>query len=206
MKSEFTNDPNVKAAFQFAKALESYPEEVGMAVGTIIENFVNGCSWAFIPDSNREYLTYSEMVEKNPEMTSVKVRGGYLLTMNMDYLIQVLRRTAGNYVTPKDLELASAHRQEALVKLDKYMKNKNQGVIGIYCLNDSPSITIDGIRYPALCVTLNDLLALCVRNGYYLKLGGHRRTPKEVAAHSREVISRLSLPPSRNALMIELCK
>lgn len=206
MESKFANDPNMKDAMQFAEALSKYPEEVTLGVGLVIVNFINGCSWAFVPDSNKEYPRYLESIQKNPQMSSTKIKNGYLYNINMDYLIQILRRTAGGYVTVRDLELATEHRNQALMSLEKFMKSGKSGMIGIYCLNDSTSITIDGIRYPAFSVTLNDLLAMCVRNGYSVKLGGKNRTPNEVSAHAREVLSRLMMSPSGNALMIGISK
>ncbi|MGV3076351.1 hypothetical protein ACEE21_14805, partial [Clostridium baratii] len=63
-----------------------------------------------------------------------------------------------------------------------------------------------GISYPAFCVTMPDLLALCVRNGYGLRLGGNMRTPNQVANHIDQVIPRLEIAPSGNALFVEIAK
>ena len=51
-----------------------------------------------------------------------------------------------------------------------------------------------------------DLLTLCVRNGYGLKLGGVVRTPNQVASHIGQVISKLEIAPSGKALFVEISK
>lgn len=194
------------AAIRFANELQKYPLEVSVGVGIIIPNLVNGCSWGIVNDTNEEYKKCLDAIKSNGNMSSYKIRGGYLVTMNMDYLLSILGRIASGYVTQRDLQIASEHRKKALVDLEKFMKKGGSGKIGIYNLNDSPRITVKGVTYPAFCVTMPDLLALCVRNGYGLKLGGVVRTPNQVASHIGQVIPRLEIAPSSNALFIEITK
>jgi len=194
------------AAARFADSLQKYPIEVAVGVGIVLPNLVNGCSWGFVTETNTEYVKILEEIQKNSNMSSYKVNGGYLFNMNMDYLLGILRQVAGGLVTNKDLEIASHHRQKALADLEKFLQKGGIGKIGIYNLNDSPRITVKGQSYPAFCVTLMDLLAICTRNGYGLKLGGKVRTPNEVAQHAIQVVEKLEIAPSANALFIEVAK
>lgn len=194
------------ASIKFANELQKYPPEVAVGVGVIIPNLVNGCSWGFVNDSNTEYKKCIEAIKANPNMSSFKVRGGYLVNMNMDYLLSILNRVASGYVRQKDLQIASQHRQKALLDLRKFLRKGGQGKIGIYNLNDSPRITVKGISYPSFCVTVQDLLAICVETGYGLNLGGTLRSPGQVASHILEVVERLEVAPSGNALFIEVQK
>lgn len=194
------------AAARFADSLQKYPIEVAVGVGIVLPHLVNGCSWGFVTETNTEYVKILEDIQKNSNMSSYKVNGGYLFNMNMDYLLGILRQVAGGLVTAKDLEIASQHRQKALADLEKFLQKGGLGKIGIYNLNDSPRITVKGQSYPAFCVTLMDLLAICTRNGYGLKLGGKVRTPNEVAQHAIQVVEKLEIAPSANALFIEVAK
>lgn len=194
------------ASMRFANEMQKYPQEVAVGVGIILPNLVNGCSWGFVNDTNEDFKKCIDAICKNPNMACFKVKNGYLVTMGMDYLLGILNRSATGLVRPRDLQLASEHRQKALVDLDKFMKKGLQGKIGIYNLNDSPSITVKGTTYRAFCVTLNDLLTIAIRNGYKLKLGGSARNPGQVASHAIQVISRLEVAPSGNALFIEVCR
>ena len=197
---------DVQAAQRFAQALSKYPSEVVTGVGLVIQNIPNGCTWAFVKDGNVDYEKQIEAIKNNSYMDSIKIRGGYLYSIKFDYLMSVLRKVAVGYVNDKELQIASEHRQKALVDLDKHMKKGKVGKIGIYNLNDSSNVVVDGVRYPAFCVTIQDLLTLCVRNGYYLKLGNSKRTPEQVHKRLVEVVSRLEVAPSANALFIEITK
>lgn len=194
------------AAVRFANELQKYPVEVSIGVGIVIPNLVNGCSWGFVNDTNTEYIRVLDEIQKNPNMSSYKVRGGYLYNISMDYLLQIMGRIAGEYVTKEDLEIAAKHRQKALADIDKFLKNGGTGKIGIYNLNDSPRITVRGVSYPAFCITLADLLATCVRNHYGLRLGNQVRTPGQVANHAVQTVEKLEVAPSGNALFIEVAK
>lgn len=194
------------AAIRFANELQKYPLEVAVGVGVVIPNLVNGCSWGFISDANEEYKKCLQSVQSNGNMSSYKIKGGYLVNINMDYLLSILGKIASGYVTARDLQIASDHRRKALVDLEKFMKKGGSGKIGIYNLNDSPRITVKGISFPSFCVTIPDLLTMCVRNGYGLKLGGTLRTANQVASHIDQVIPKLEIAPSGNALFIEISK
>lgn len=194
------------AAIRFANELQKYPPEVAVGVGIIIPNLVNGCSWGFVNESNTEYVKCIDAIKSNPNMSSFKVKGGYLVNMNMDYLLNILNRVASGYVRQRDLQIASQHRQKALLDLRKFLRKGGTGKIGIYNLNDSPRITVKGVSYPSFCVTLQDLLAICVESGYGLKLGSAVRTPGQVASHIVDVVERLEVAPSGNALFIEIQK
>ncbi len=194
------------ASIRFANELQKYPQEVAVGVGVVIPNLVNGCSWGFVNDSNEEFIKCLGAIQSNPNMSAYKIKGGYLLNMNMDYLVSILTKVASGYVTKRDLQLAVEHRRQSLAYLEKFLKKGVGGKIGIYNLNDSPRITVQGVTYPAFCVTIPDLLAACVRSGYGLKLGGSVRTPGQVNSHLLQVVERLEIAPSGNALFIEVCK
>lgn len=197
---------DLMAAERFAKELTKYPTEVSVGVGLVLRNLPNGCTWAFVKDGNTDYERLVDTINKNKYMDSIKIRGGYLYSINFEYLMSVLRKVAVGYVTDRELQIAAEHRQKALADLEKHMRKGKVGKIGIYNLNDSNNVAVDGINYPAFCVTMQDLLTICVRNGYYLKLGSHKRTPQQVYEHIGEVISRLEVTPSGNALFIEITK
>lgn len=204
-----------RAAMEFAQALQKYPVEVAVGVGLVIPNLVNGCSWGFITDKNDEYNKIIKNIQENPNMASFKIKGGYLYSIKMDYLLNILGKVAGGYVTKKDLEIASQHRQDSLLKADKYLKKvkgtmrKGSTVkVGIYNLNDSPRITVAGETYSSFCITLADLLAFCVRQGYNIKVKDGDNTliltPNQASNNMVKLVSTLEVAPSGNSLLIDL--
>lgn len=205
--SNVMNDKYLEAAaVKFANELNKYPTEIAVGVGVILPNLINGCSWGFVNDSNVEFKKCLSAIQSNENISALKITGGYLVNINMDYLLQLLEKIAKGCVTTRDLQIASNHRRKALLDLEKFMKKGGSGKIGIYNLNDSPRITVNGISYPAFCVTMPDLLTMCVRNGYGLKLGGVVRTANQVASHIEKVVNRLEIAPSGNALFVEITK
>ena len=201
------HSPEVElAAARFSESLKQYPIEVSVGIGIVLPNLINGCSWGFVNDKNEEFIKLLDTIKANKNMSTFKVKNGYLYNMNMSYLLDILSKTAGGYVTSEDLEIASKHRQKALEDLNKFLAKGGSGQIGIYNLNDSPRITVRGTSFPAFCVTLNDLLAICERNGYGLLLGGQVRKPSDVARLAVQVIEKLEVAPSGNALFISVAK
>lgn len=205
-KPNISGDEVSAAAVKFATELQKYPVEVAVGVGVVLPNLVNGCSWGFVTGTNTEFVKVLDNIKRNPAMGYFKIKGGYLLNIDMGYLLNILSKIAGGYVTNEDLRIASEHRQKALADLEKFFKRGGSGKIGIYNLNDSPRITVKGEGYPAFCVTMQDLLVMCIRNGYGLRLGNAVRQPKQVADHMIQVVEKLEIAPSGNALFIDVEK
>lgn len=203
------------SAIKFGEALKEYPEEVALGVVLVLPNLANGCSWGFVNSNNEEFERVIPSIQANSYTSYYKISGGYLFSMNMDYLLSILKKTAGGFIKVEDLQIAAKHRQDALVNLEKFMKKGKSGKIGIFCLNDSPYITIDGVRHDAFCVTLVDLLTMCIRNGYKVlfdnpKLPDKVRNipiaPAVVHNNMDKFIQSLMLAPSGNALLINVVK
>ena len=200
------NSSDMDAAKRFAIALSNYPSEVSFGVCSVIPNLPNGCSWTFIKEGDVSHEKLIKSINNNKKMESIKIRGAYLYCIDMDHLLNILSKVGQGYITDGVLKMASEHRQKALASLEKFMRSGKVGKIGIYNLNDTNNVVVNGIRYPAFCVTIQDLLALCVRNGYCLKLGQVKRTPKQVYERLADVVGRLEVAPSNNALFIEITK
>lgn len=192
------------ASEEFGNRMLKYPIEEQIAVGLISANILNGCSWEFTRN-NIDVKKNMGAFNKSQSCNAVKVGNGYLVTMSMGRIVQILEKEAMGIFNAKDLQLAQQHRKEALVELDKKLRSGYQGMMGIFCTNDSTSITIDGNRYPAYAVTLQELLTVCIRNGYGV-VCDQLRKPQEVAAQSTKVIERLHMAPSGNALLITVKK
>lgn len=193
-----------KAAEMFTKRMEAYPLEEQIAIGLVMRNILNGCTWEFVRN-NPDVRKNAALFAGSKHCSLLPIKNGHIVTMTMQRVLEILNKEASGLLRPKDLELASRHRQEALVALDKKMKEGYEGKIGIFCTNDSTSITIKGKRYPAFAITLQELLSVCIRNRYGLMLG-KLRTPGEVAANAEAVVKLLDLAPSSNALMIQIAK
>lgn len=193
-----------KASKRFEEGMKKYPYEEQIAVGLIAKNIHNGCSWEFVRN-NPEVKRAKPDFDQSQTCNLIKVKNGYICTITMNRILEILNKEARGILTPQELKEASEHRQEAIVALDAKMKKGYKGRIGIFCTNDSTSITIKGTTFPAFAVTFNELLTVCIRNNYGLVLGA-LRTPTETSAIADKVIQQLDMAPSGNALLIDIMK
>lgn len=204
-------DPRLeRASQQFAENLEKYPAEEQYAVGVISKNVLNGCSWEFVR-KNSEVLHLIDAFNKNPNCSIQEVTynphakvTGYLVYMNLSYLCSLLGKEAPGLLNQRDLSLASEHRKEAILALAKKMQSGYKGRIGIFCTNDSQSITVDGKTYPAYAVSLKELLQVCQRCNYGIIMDNAVRTPSQVAQRENYVMKNLIVAPSSNALFVNI--
>lgn len=212
------------ATEKFKKEMSKFPEDIQLGVSLGIEHLAFGCSWNFFtslaqitqdengklihPSAKEEeelFQQYSEVINKNKNMRFIRVNGGYFFFMDLNYLLGILSKidTSG-FLNNDVLSLAAKHRQRSLKQLSDYMDKGKSGKIGIFNLNTQPSITVNGIRYDSFCVTLPDLLAMCVKKGYKIKLGNAYRTPGQVQEKISQVLPKLEIAPSGNAMFIEI--
>lgn len=199
-----------KAAALFNQNLAKYPIEEQLAVELIAENVLNGCSWEFVR-RNPELVKNLEAFKNSKNCSIQEVtynhktrQTGYLVSMKLDYLLNLLRKEAPGLIDARDLERAAKHHQEAIYKLADTMKKKYRGRIGVYCTNDSSSITVNGETSPAFAITLMELLQVCVKAGYGIDIDGQVRSPDAVYQHFNEVLKACTVAPSSNAILIKI--
>lgn len=204
------NDALRRAAEQFAINLEKYPIEEQLAITAISKNVLNGCSWEFVrntSDIRSELDSFKN--SKSCELKEVtyshdKKISGYLILMNLKRLVDILSKEALGVFDQKALQDALTHRQDAVRSCAKLMQKGYRGRIGIFCTNDSSTITVDGTSYPAFAVTLNELCDICTRMNYGFLVGGAVRSPNEVKLRADAVIKACIVAPSSNALFIDI--
>lgn len=204
------NEALMAAAQQFATNLEKYPEEEQMAVSLISKNVLNGCSWE-LTRNNGDIRKMRDKLLENPntdikEITyshSKKITG-FLVYMKLDRLVGILQREALGVFDQKALSGALQHRKDAVAACAKLMDKKYRGRIGMFCTNDSKTITVDGRSYPAFALTLSELCSICANKGYGFAVGSTVRTPDEVRAHLDAVLKACIVAPSSNAVFIDI--
>lgn len=198
------------AAKRFEDALSSKPIEEQIAVGLISKNVLNGCSWEFVR-TNSEIRQNLDAFKKSKVCNVQKVtynhqQGiyGYLVYMQMNHLCNLLGPANNGPLEDRDLQIATHHRNEAIQSLAKKIKSGYMGRIGIFCTNDSQSITVSGKTFPAYAVTLKELCTVCSQLNYGILINNVPRKPNEVLEREDGVIERLTVAPSSNALFIDI--
>lgn len=197
-------------AQKFAENLTKYPIEEQIAIGVISKNVMNGCSWEFVRH-NREVEKNIEAFKKNPHVSVQQVtyshdRGihGYLVSMDFQYMLDLLRKEAPGLFSQADLQFIAQHRQNALTSVAKLMASKFKGRIGVYCTNDSSTITKDGKSYPAFAITFIELLQVCQKCGYGIVVDNIPREPGEVFKRATAMLKAATVAPSSNAIFFDI--
>ena len=214
MQTNAVSGKELDQAKRFEQALSTQPPEVQTAVCLISKNVLNGCSWEicrYDPEIRRMYdnfrqskvcsiqeITYDHKKKDNAHPQ------GYLVYMQMNKLLDILVDKNGGPLRMADIQLANKHRQEAVEALTKRLLSGYKGKIGIFCTNDSQTITINGNVLPAYAVTLHELCIACQEVGYGIVVSGEPRDPQQVLQREDAVIKSLIVAPSSNALILEV--
>ena len=200
----------VDAAKAFEAILSKRPIEEQIAVSLISKNVLNGCSWEFVrnnPDIRRNLEAFRQSpVVSVQEVTYDRTNkvSGWLIYMQMNKLLEILDSRNGGPLVAADVKLAEEHRKEAGEALVKKMQKGYKGKIGIFCTNDSQTITVSGQAYPAYALTLKEVCVICSKTGYGIVVSGEPRDPGEVLKREDAVVKSLLVAPSSNALFIEI--
>lgn len=200
----------LEAAKAFERALSDKPVEEQLAVGIISKNVLNGCSWELCRMDPQLRRYENEFAQSKTcslqKITYNRQQGvqGYLVYMQMGRLLELLGPNNKGPLIASDLELARKHREEAGVALIERIKSGYTGKIGIYCTNDTQTITVSGKTFPAYAVTLKELCMFCGKTGYGIVIGGEPRDPQEVLRREDAVIESLLVAPSSNAMFIDI--
>lgn len=205
-----TDERLQELARRYQEALSKRPIEEQIAVGLISKNVLNGCSWEFVRPSN-EVIKNMEAFNKSSvcsvqEVTYNHEKGiyGHLIYMKMEHLCKLLSVENQGPVAVDDLKMAARHRQEAQAALIKRIKAGYKGLIGIFCTNDSQTITVDGQTFPAYAITLKELCVICKECGYGIVIKDKVRLPEDVLAREDAIIKASTVAPSSNALFISI--
>lgn len=198
------------AAKRFEDALSSKPIEEQIAVGLISKNVLNGCSWEFVrtnPEIRQNLDAFKNSKVCNVQKVTYNHQQGiygYLVYMQMNHLCNLLGPANNGPLEDRDLQIATHHRNEAIQSLAKKIKSGYMGRIGIFCTNDSQSVTVNGKTFPAYAITLKELCTICSQLNYGILINNNVRKPNEVLEREDGVIERLTVAPSSNALFIDI--
>lgn len=211
MKTNNTYDgKTLDMAKRFEASMNTKPLEEQIAVGLITKNVLNGCSWEFTRKTPE--VTRNMELFKNSKTCSVqevtydhaKKITGYLVYMQMGKLLELLGPSNNGPLIQSDVQLAEKHRKEASESLIKKLQSGYAGKIGIFCTNDSQTITISGKAYPAYAVTFKELCTICSKMGYGIVVSGEPRDPQQALQREDAMLKYMVVAPSSNALFIDI--
>lgn len=164
----------------YDKALESadkakkLPPSTQFAIVTALPNIINGASWGFTSIENAVEHTEAFKTDKN--ITARKLGNACLVEVNPTYLINAINMVDPSLIREKDLESMKSGSMKAIATFEKFLITKGAAkagftsYVGIYCINDTPSIVYKDVTYPSFRINVQTFLGLCRDWGYEIGL------------------------------------
>lgn len=194
---------------RFLDRMEREPDDVQHSVVRYAENLMNGCNWAFIPSKSPTFTSETEAFEKSSLVTVYRIKNGVLITTPMETIFSILTRVSPELYDAKAKEKALKFRTKSVKNFLSFLRSGvKQAKIGIFNLNDSPNITINGKVYKAFNMDLANV-AMFLRDARYSLVIGGRKIPASYALIQEnypKLLSQLELAPSGNGLMLDIVK
>lgn len=194
---------------RFLDRMEREPDDVQHSVVRYAENLMNGCNWAFISSKSPTFALETKVFEKSSLVTVYRIKNGVLITTPMETIFSILTRVSPELYDAKAKEEALKFRTKSVENFVSFLRSGvKQAKIGIFNLNDSPNITINGKVYKAFNMDLANVAMFLRDAGYSLVIGG-RKIPASYALIQEnypKLLSQLELAPSGNGLMLVIVK
>lgn len=194
---------------RFLARMEREPADVQHSVVRYAENLMNGCNWAFISSKSPTYALEIKAFEKSNLVTVYPIKGGVLITTPIETIFSILSRVSPELYDAKAKEEALKFRTKSIENFINFLRSGiKEAKIGIFNLNDSPNITINGKIYKAFNMDLANVAMFLRDAGYSLVIQG-RKIPASYALIKEnypKLLSQLELAPSGNGLMLDIVK
>lgn len=190
-----------------AKKAQQLPASTQFAIVTALPNITNGAFWGFTDvEKAREH---SEALKSDKNIQARKLGNACLIEVNPDYLIKAVSMINKDLVTQKDIDNMLKGRADAEVAFEKFLIKKGEkgafeGLVGIYCTNDSTAITYKGTSYPAFRLSIQKVLELCNQWGYMIKVKGQYVTPAVAMQSGAALFESMILSPTNTGIFIEI--
>jgi len=189
-----------------SKKAQQFPKSVQFAIVQVMPNTVNGAYWGFT--DMRTIRQYLEDIAKDNNL-SVKKLGSNdcLVEVNPAYLLKALNMIdaeAFNHAEMDKIKMKMAEAQEELVKflIAKGKAGNFSGTVGVYCINNVPTISYKGTNYPAFRLPLNIVQNYLTNFGYQIQVGNRFVDASQVKG--QELYDACKLAPTKTGVFINI--
>lgn len=194
---------------RFIQRLEREPLDIQHAIVRYAENVMNGCNWAFLSNKSVSYRSELESFKKSSIVTVYEVKNGVLITTPLETILSILTRVSPELYTKDAKEEALKFRKKSVENFVSFLRSGvKEAKIGIFNLNDSPNITVNGKIYKAFNMDLANVAMFLKSAGYSIRIEGKKLPAQNVLVPERYPIAlkKLELAPSGNGLLLEIVK
>lgn len=197
---------NNNAGIDYAKKAKNLPVSTQVAIVTVLPNIANGAFWGFT--TVNEVKEYAEDLKKDSNIQLRRVGNNVIVEVTPNYLLQATATVGQELVTQKDVDRMTSFSAKAVVEFEKFLLNKGKkgfsGLIGIYCTNDTTSISYKGTSYPAFRLPLSKALQICNKFKYMVKVNGQWIAPQQAMSSGQALFDSLIVSPTKTGVFIEI--
>ena len=169
---------------------------------------MNGAFWGF--NSYKEAAKYAEALKGDKSITIRTLHGGehVVLEINPDYLLKAVSAAAPDLLTQQDVANMKKGVVEGQAQLEKFLirnADKNfANMVGIYCVNDTTSITYKGTAYPSFRIPATTALNALANWGYQIRVGDRFMTPQQAAQAGSALFKSMVMSPTNTGVFIQI--
>lgn len=190
----------------YAKKAKNLPASTQFAIVTVLPNIVNGAFWGFTTVSDA--TSHAEELKKDPNIQLRRIGKDVIVEVAPNYLVSATASVDSSIITQKDIDKMSEYTAKAVVDFEKFLLNKGKkgfsGIVGLYCTNDTTSISYKGTSYPAFRLPITKALQICNTFKYVIKVNGQWLTPQQAFSAGQALFDSLKVSPTKTGVFAEI--
>lgn len=205
---EITEEMKQKANENAEKCKNLHPS-LQFAISVVAANFLNGANWGFCENEDIIPFLADIKKNPNTVARNLNGKGCLVEISSEKYFVDCITSVDptilfseeehklyenGNAQQKKQvcernkiakLSEIAKDRKTAVIELDKFLEKRVKenkpynDLIGIYCINDTPSMTKDGVQYNAFRVNAVTALKYLNKYGFKVVIDGRAFTPQQ---------------------------
>lgn len=194
------------AGLNYAQKAKSLPVSTQFAIVTVLPNIANGAFWGF--STVKDVQKHAEDLKKDANIQLRRIGDNVVVEVAPDYLLKVTSSVGQELITQKDLAYMTDMSAKAVVEFEKFLISKGKkgfsGMVGIYCTNDTTSISYKGTSYPAFRLPLSKALQICNKYKYRIKIGCQWVAPQFAMSAGQPLFDSLIVSPTKTGIFMEI--
>lgn len=189
-----------------AKRAQQLPASLQFAIVTVSANILNGAFWGFT--SYDDTKKYAEALKQDSNVIArrIGVDKDVLIEINPDYLLRAISVVDPSLLNAGDVQKMKEGLAQAEAQMEKFLISKADknytGLIGIYCVNDTPTITYKSTAYPAFRLNIQSALNALANWGYQVKVGNQFVTPNVASQKGAELFASMRMSPTNTGIFL----
>lgn len=192
--------------------IDAYGETYITLVASILPNLPLGCSWGFFTTRQAKTLGLDTIksVPDGVHLIPLANNSGYVVLVDFNDLMDRIQKVAPLF-NPGFIQGVINSYQSTVTSaaklLDRAIKKGETTVrMGVLSTNESNTLTIDGVTFPAYRLDLGTILSLAIERGFNIYYQGQLVSAQEAYQNQYALLPGLTLAPSGHALLLTLSR